>query len=82
MLSQVSFIYNDPDFLGQTVFIKRGKHQGKLGVVKKVLSDDIFQVSLGDFADDVVEFKRQEFLVYRHRKLKMKADRNETKITY
>ncbi|WP_207916204.1 MULTISPECIES: DUF3912 family protein [Gammaproteobacteria] len=74
-MNQVSFVYNDPDFLGQTIFVKRGPHQGKLGVVKRVVSKDIFEVGQGDFGDNFVKFKREEFLVYRHRKLKMRADR-------
>lgn len=75
MHPQVNFIYNDPDFLGQTIFVKRGEHQGKLGIVKRVLADDTFEVAGGDFGDQVITFKRKEFLVYRYRKLKMRADK-------
>lgn len=77
MQSQVSFIYNDPDFMGQTIFVKRGKHQGKLGVVKRVVSKDVFEVSQGDFGNTPVQFNRAEFLVYRHRKLRMRANRSK-----
>ncbi|MCC5854963.1 MAG: DUF3912 family protein [Idiomarina sp.] len=75
MSNNVSFLYNNPDFLGQTVFIKRGKHQGKMGLVKKVLAKERYAVTAGDFGEDVVEFERQEFIVHRYRKLKMRADR-------
>ena len=75
MHPQVTFIYNDPDFLGQTIFVKRGKHQGKLGIVKRVLNSETFEVSGGDFGAEAVRLQRKEFLVYRYRKLKMRADK-------
>lgn len=76
MMPHVSFVYNDPDILGQTIFIKRGRHQGKLGLVKKVLADETYEVSGGDFGDSLVQFKRNEFIVHCYRKVKMRADRH------
>ncbi len=76
MVSHVSFVYNDPDILGQTIFIKRGEHQGKLGLVKRVVNDEEYQVSGGDFGEETASFKRKEFIVYRYRKIKMRPERH------
>lgn len=76
MVSHVSFVYNDPDILGQTIFIKRGKHQGKLGLVKRVIDDEKYLVTGGDFGETSEHFKRSEFIVYRYRKIKMRAERH------
>ncbi len=77
MVSHVSFVYNDPDILGQTIFIKRGKHQGKLGLVKRVIDDERYQVSGGDFGEKTEVFNRNEFIVHRYRKIRMRADRHQ-----
>ncbi|EKE86909.1 DUF3912 family protein [Idiomarina xiamenensis] len=70
-----TFVYNSPRILGQTVFIKRGPHQGKLGMVRKQVDDDHFTVTHGDFGDQHITFERGEFLVYRHRKMRIPIDR-------
>lgn len=75
MSQHVTFVYNDPEILGQTVFIKRGPHQGKLGIVKRVTEQERFEVTGGDFGKAFVLFSRKEFIVYRHRKLRMRADK-------
>ncbi|RUO81392.1 hypothetical protein CWI84_01140 [Idiomarina tyrosinivorans] len=70
-----TFSYNNPRIQGQTVFIKRGQHQGKLGIVSKIIDNEEYVVSQGDFGKDEVSFKREEFLVYRFRKIKVPIDR-------
>lgn len=77
MVSHVSFVYNDPDILGQTIFVKRGKHQGKLGLVKHIFEDEVYEVSGGDFGEERARFKRNEFIVHRYRKVRMRADRHQ-----
>jgi len=74
-MSGPTFSYNNPRLQGQTVFIKRGKHQGKLGLVVKVLSEDEFIVSQGEFGKEKETFKRAEFLVHRYRKIKIPIDK-------
>lgn len=69
-----TFSYNNPRIQGQTVFVKRGKHQGKLGLVVKT-NGDIFTVSQGDFGSEQIELRREEFLVHRYRKIKVPIDR-------
>jgi len=75
MMSGPTFSYNNPRILGQTVFIKRGPHQGKMGLVVKALADDKFTVSQGEFGKESATFDRAEFLVYRYRKIKVPVDR-------
>ncbi|RUO65374.1 hypothetical protein SAMN06297229_1225 [Pseudidiomarina planktonica] len=74
-MSGPTFTYNNPRLQGQTIFVKRGKHQGKLGLVIKVLEDDKYIVSQGDFAVEKVMFDRSEFLVHRYRKIKVPIDK-------
>lgn len=74
-MSGVSFSYNNPQFLGQTVFIKRGENQGKMGQVVREDVDDYYQVSLGDFGNEKLRFHRSDFLVYRYRKVRMPVTR-------
>lgn len=71
----MTFLYNDPDILGQTVFIKRGPHQGALGMVKKQVAEQEYEVTGGDFGDELVRFSRKEFVLYRHRKIKIDSKR-------
>ncbi|WP_241971834.1 DUF3912 family protein [Aliidiomarina taiwanensis] len=69
----MSFLFNDPDILGQTVFIKRGPHQGKIGLVKEVLNNDVYMVTGADFGKERAQFKRKEFIVHRYRKIRMRS---------
>lgn len=70
-----SFTYNNPRIHGQTVFIKRGPHQGRFGIIGKVLDNDRYMVSQADFGSEQVIFKRSDFLVHRYRKIKIPIDR-------
>lgn len=74
-MSGVSFLYNSRQFLGQTVFVKRGLHQGKMGQVTRELEQDQYEVSLGDFGSEQVLFHRSEFLIHRYRKIKIPVNR-------
>lgn len=74
-MGEVSFTYNSRQYLGQTVFIKRGEHQGKMGQVKRELGNDKFVVALGDEENERVTFHRSDFLIYRHRKIRIPANR-------
>lgn len=74
-MSGPTFSYNNPRFQGQTVFIKRGKFQGKLGLVVQILDDENFVVSQGEFGKEKITFHRSEFLVHRYRKIKVPIDR-------
>lgn len=71
----VSFTYNSRQYLGQTVFVKRGEHQGKMGQVTRELDNETFLVSLGDFGSEKVTFHRSDFLVHRHRKVRVPVTR-------
>lgn len=73
MGSNVSFLFNDPDILGQTVFIKRGPHQGKIGLVKEVLDNEVYMVTGADFGKERAKFLRKEFIVHRYRKIRMRS---------
>lgn len=75
-MAGVCFTYNSGQFLGQTIFVKRGLHQGKMGQVVRELDGETYQVSLGDFGQDKVTFKRSEFLVHRYRKVRVPVNRN------
>ena len=70
-----SFTYNNPRIQGQTVFIKRGPHQGKLGIIAKVMDNERYLVSQADFGSEPVIFKRSDWLVHRYRKIKVPMDR-------
>ncbi|RUO77655.1 DUF3912 family protein [Idiomarina seosinensis] len=70
-----TFAYNNPRINGQTIFVKRGEHAGKLGIVKQVLENEKFLVSQADFGTEQVVLKRAEFLVYRYRKIRVPIDR-------
>ncbi|RUO31688.1 hypothetical protein CWE12_01440 [Aliidiomarina sedimenti] len=74
-MAGVCFTYNSRQFLGQTVFVKRGAHQGKMGQVIRELDDERYQVSLGDFGQETVVFDRSDFLVHRYRKIKVPVSR-------
>lgn len=74
-MTSVCFSYNSRQFLGQTVFIKRGLHQGKMGQVVRELDDERYEVSLGDFGREKVMFDRSEFLIHRYRKIKVPVTR-------
>lgn len=70
-----TFSYNNPRIQGQTVFIKRGPHQGKLGIIVKTLDNERFAVSQADFGSEKIIFKRCDFLVHRYRKIRVPIDR-------
>lgn len=74
-MSGPTFSYNNPRINGQTIFVKRGEHAGKLGIVKEHLPHDEYRVSQGDFGEQQVVLKRNEFLVYRYRKIKVPIER-------
>lgn len=74
-MAGVCFTYNSRQFLGQTVFVKRGTHQGKMGQVIRELDDERYQISLGDFGQETVVFDRSDFLVHRYRKIKVPVSR-------
>lgn len=74
-MGEVSFTYNSRQYLGQTVFIKRGPHQGKMGQVKRELGNDEFIVSLGAPDNQQVSFHRSDFLIHRHRRIRVPASR-------
>ena len=44
-----TFSYNNPRINGQTIFVKRGPHCGKLGIVKQQNKDGSYMVSQADF---------------------------------
>lgn len=73
-MSGPTYTYNNPRINGQTVFVKRGEHTGKLGIVKQSLGGERYLVAQADF-DEPVELERKEFLVYRYRKVKVPIDR-------
>ncbi|MCL5255133.1 MAG: DUF3912 family protein [Gammaproteobacteria bacterium] len=70
-MAGVCFTYNSRQFLGQTVFIKRGEHQGKMGQVVRELDDDNYEISMGDFGPQKLKFHRSSFLIHRHRKVRV-----------
>lgn len=74
-MAGVCFTYNSRQFLGQTVFIKRGQHQGKMGQVVRELDDDEYLVSMGDFGENKLNFHRSDFLIHRHRKVRVPVSR-------
>ena len=74
-MSGPTFAYNNPRINGQTIFIKRGEHAGKLGIIKQVLDNERFVVSQADFGAEKVVFKRADFLVYRYRKIRVPIDK-------
>ena len=59
----------------RTIFVKRGPHCGKLGIVKQQNKDGSYVVSQADFGDELISFKREEFIVYRYRKIRVPIDR-------
>ena len=75
MMNGPTFSYNNPRINGQTIFVKRGEHAGKLGIVKQTLEGERFVVSQADFGDEKVTLKRSEFLVYRYRKIRVPIDK-------
>lgn len=75
-MSGVCFFYNSPQFLGQTVYIKRGKNQGKMGRVVRELEGEYYQISHGDFDDETLKVHRSDFLVHRYRRVKMPVARD------
>lgn len=83
-MAGVCFTYNSRQFLGQTVFIKRGKYQGKMGQVVRELDNDRYQVAFGEpgqrvgegSSDNVVEFNRADFLIHRYRKVRVPVSRS------
>ncbi|NQZ04497.1 DUF3912 family protein [Idiomarina sp.] len=70
-----TFSYNNPRINGQTIFVKRGPHCGKLGIVKQQNQDGSYLVSQADFGAELISFKREEFIVYRYRKIKVPIER-------
>ncbi|WP_404399289.1 DUF3912 family protein [Idiomarina seosinensis] len=70
-----TFAYNNPRINGQTIFVKRGEHAGKLGIVKEELGKDEFLVSQADFGTEKVKLSRKQFLVYRYRKIHVPIDK-------
>ena len=74
-MAGVSFTYNSRRYLGQTVFIKRGEHQGQVGQVVRELDNEQFLVALGDPNPQQGTFHRSDFIVHRHRKVRMPAER-------
>lgn len=74
-MAGVCFSYNSRNFLGQTVFVKRGPHQGMMGQVVRELDNERYEISLGDFAEQKLIFTRAEFLLHRHRKVRVPVNR-------
>ena len=74
-MAGVSFTYNSRQFLGQTIFVKRGPHQGKMGQVIRELENEKYEVSLGDFAQQKLIFNRSDFLIHRYRKIRVPVTR-------
>lgn len=70
-----TFEYNNPRINGQTIFVKRGEHTGKLGIVKQELGKNQFLVSQADFGKEQVQLNRDHFLVYRYRKIHIPIDK-------
>ena len=75
IMSGPTFSYNNPRINGQTVFVKRGEHAGKLGIVKEELNDGRYLVTQADFGNEKVYLNRNEFLVYRYRKIRVPIDK-------
>ena len=75
-MAGVSFTYNSRRYLGQTVFIKRGEHQGQVGQVVRELDNEQFLVALAEPRTQPATFHRSDFIVHRHRKLRVPAERN------
>lgn len=74
-MAGVCFSYNSRKFLGQTVFVKRGPYQGQMGQVVRELDNERYEVSLGDSAGQKLIFNRAEFLIHRHRKIRVPVNR-------
>lgn len=74
-MAGVCFTYNSRQFLGQTIFVKRGPHQGKMGQVVRELAADQYEISLGDFKDEKLVFNRSDFLIHRYRKIRVPVTR-------